>query len=163
MSVIAAYNLVDAIFIGKFVGDLGLAALASNIPAIVLFMGFSLFIGVGGSTAISRWLGEGDKEGADRILGTMMFMVLSLSVVSLLVAGFGVEWLLRLMGTSPGLIELASQYMTIHMLGGPLAIFTIAMNNVVRSEGNSRMAMMSMVAGASVNVILDPLFIHTLG
>jgi putative MATE family efflux protein len=163
MMVIAAYNLVDAIFIGRFVGDLGLAALASNIPAIVLFMGFSLFVGVGGGTAISRRLGVEDKEGANRILGTMMFMVLSLGIISLVIAGFGVNWLLRTLGTSESLLEPASQYLTIHLLGGPLAVFSIAMNNVVRSEGNSRMAMLSMVAGALVNVLLDPVFIHYFG
>ncbi|MCZ6673292.1 MAG: MATE family efflux transporter [Verrucomicrobia bacterium] len=162
MLVIAAYNMVDAIFIGRFVGEMGLAALGSNIPAIFLLMGFSLFVGVGGSTAISRTLGKEDTEGANRILGTMMFMVLCLGGVSLGLAMAGTERFLLLLGTSESVLEPASQYLTILLYGGPLSIFTVAMNNVVRSEGNARMAMLSMVTGAVVNVLLDPVFIYYL-
>lgn len=163
MLVIAAYNMVDAIFIGRFVGAEGLAALGSNIPAIIMMMGFSLFVGVGGSTAISRTLGAKDKGRANLILGTMLFMVFCLSVSSLMLAFSGAEWVLRMMGTSEVHLDLASQYLEILLFGGPLSIFSVVMNNVVRSEGNARMAMVSMVTGALVNVALDPLFIHTFG
>jgi putative MATE family efflux protein len=163
MLVIATYNMVDAIFVGRFVGPEGLAALASNIPAVILLMGFSLFVGVGGSTAISRSLGMEKQENANRILGVMLFLVLILGVVSIVLATTGTEWMLRLVGTSESLLMPASQYLSILLLGGPLSIFTVAMNNVVRSEGNARMAMISMVTGALVNVALDPLFIYYLG
>ena len=96
MMVIAAYNMVDAMFVGHFVGPDGLAALASNIPAVILMMGFSLFIGVGGSTAISRSLGMGKHEQANRIFGVMLFLVLVLGVVSVVLSISGVEWILRL-------------------------------------------------------------------
>ncbi len=163
MLVIAAYNMVDTIFVGRYVGPTGLAALASNIPVIILMMGFSLFIGVGGSTAISRALGAGDKEKAQIVFGTMIFMVLILSGASYIVYATGTEWLLRLLGTSELHIGPASQYLEILLLGGPLSIFSVVMNNLVRSEGNARTAMVSMVTGALVNVVLDPLFIHTWG
>ena len=163
MAVIAAYNMVDAMFVGHFVGPEGLAALASNIPAVILLMGFSLFIGVGGSTAISRSLGMDRQEQANHILGVMIFLVLGLSAVSVLFSLTGAQWVLRLVGTSESLLVPASQYLSILLLGGPLSIFSIAMNNTVRAEGNARMAMVSMVTGALVNVGLDPLFIHTFG
>ena len=163
MVVIAAYNMVDAMFVGHFVGPEGLAALAANIPAVILLMGFSLFIGVGGSTAISRSLGTDNPERANRILGVMMFMVMVLGVLSVLIGIFAAPWVLRLVGASESLLDPASQYLSILLLGGPLSIFSIAMNNTVRAEGNARMAMISMVTGALVNVGLDPLFIHTFG
>ena len=163
MMVIAAYNMVDAMFVGHFVGPEGLAALASNIPAVILLMGFSLFIGVGGSTAISRSLGMDKQDQANHILGVMIFLVLVLGAISLLLASTGVQWVLRLVGTSDSLLIPASQYLSILLLGGPFSIFSIAMNNTVRAEGNARMAMVSMVTGALVNVGLDPLFIYTFG
>ena len=163
MVVIAAYNMVDAIFVGRFVGNEGLAALASNIPATMLFWGCSLFIGIGGSTAISRTLGKGDAERADKILGTMMFMVMILGLSSLVIAFLGAGWVLQLFGTSPGLLEPASEYFTVFLYGAPIGAFSVAMNNVARSEGNARMAMVSMVTGSLVNVGLDPVFIYYLG
>jgi putative MATE family efflux protein len=163
MVVIAAYNLVDAIFIGRFVGDVGLAALGSNIPANVLFFGFALFIGVGGSSAISRTLGKEDREGANRILGVMLFLVICFGVVAMILGLFWATEILSLLGTSENLLEPASQYLSVYLLGGPLAMFSVAMNNTVRAEGNSRMAMVSMVSGALINVVLDPLFISTFG
>ena len=163
MLVIASYHLVDAVFIGRFVGPVGLAALASSIPSIFLLMGFSLFIGVGGGTAVSRTLGKGDMERANRILGTMLFMALVLGVVAMVLAVTGTKQLLLMTGASEQVLEPASQYLSILLLGGPLSIFTVAMNNLVRSEGNAQMAMFSMVTGAVVNVLLDPVFIYYLG
>ena len=163
MVVIAAYNMVDAIFIGRFVGADGLAALGSNIPAVILLMGFSLFVGVGGGTAISRSLGADDRKRANVVLGTMLFMVLWLSVLSITLSVFATEWILRGLGTSEVHLPMASQYLSILLLGGPFSVFTVAMNNAVRSEGNARMAMVSMVTGALVNTALDPLFIYTFG
>lgn len=163
MLVIAAYNMVDTIFVGRYVGSEGLAALASNIPVIVLMMGFSLFVGVGGSTVISRSLGAGNHAKAHVVFGTMMFMVIVLSAANYIVYATGTEWLLRLLGTSEAHLEPAAEYLEILLLGGPLSIFSVVMNNLVRSEGNARTAMVSMVTGALVNVALDPLFIHTLG
>ena len=163
MLVIAAYNMVDAIFIGRFVGADGLAALGSNIPAVILLMGFSLFVGVGGGTAISRSLGADDPNRANVVLGTMLFMVLCLSALSLFLSVFATEWILRVLGASEVHLAMASQYLSILLLGGPFSVFTVAMNNAVRSEGNARMAMVSMVTGALVNVALDPVFIHTFG
>ncbi len=163
MLVIASYHMVDAIFIGRFVGPVGLAALASSIPVIFLVMGFSLFVGLGGGTAVSRTLGMEDIEKANRILGTMLFMVILLGVMAVVLAMTGTKRLLILMGTSEANLEPASQYIGILLLGGPLSIFTVAMNNLVRSEGNARMAMFSMITGAVVNVLLDPVLIYYLG
>lgn len=163
MVAFAAYNLVDAIFVGRFVGEAGLAALGSNIPAIVLFIGFALFIGVGGSTAISRALGKADLAAAGRILGVMLFMVLGFGLVSVILSFLGAREFLKLLGTSEALIGPATEYLSAYLLGGPFAFFTVAMNNTVRAEGNARMVMVSMVTGAVINVLLDPLFIQTFG
>ncbi|MDA0348433.1 MAG: MATE family efflux transporter [Verrucomicrobia bacterium] len=163
MMVIAAYSMVDAIFVGRFVGPNGLAAIGSNIPVTILMMGFALFVGVGGSTAISRSMGMEKHKTANRILGVMLFLVLCLGVVSLGIGLSGTGWIHRLVGTSEGIMNSATGYLDILLIGGPLSIFSMSMNNVVRSEGNARMAMVSMVTGALVNVALDPLFIYTFG
>jgi len=140
MMVIAAYSMVDAIFVGRFVGPDGLAAIGSNIPATILMMGFALFVGVGGGTAISRSLGTEKHETANRILGVMLFLVLCLGVVSLLIGLTGTGWIHRLIGTSEGIMTSATDYLNILLIGGPLTIFPMSMNNAVRSEGNARMA-----------------------
>ena len=163
MLVIASYHLADAVFIGRFVGPEGLAALASSIPANFLFWGLALFIGVGGGTAVSRTLGKGDGERADRILGAMLFMGLILGVSAVVVSITATKQLLLLTGASEQSLELASQYLSLLLLGGPFTIFSVVMNNLVRSEGNAAMAMISMVTGAMLNIVLDPLFIHYLG
>lgn len=163
MVALAAYNLVDAIFVGRLVGESGLAALGSNIPAVVLFMGFALFIGVGGSTAISRALGKAEGAAANQILGVMMFMVVVFALASLVLSLFAAKEFLILLGTSQTLVEPASAYLCVYLYGGPFTLFTVALNNAVRAEGNARMAMTSMITGALVNVLLDPLFIKTFG
>lgn len=163
MSMIAAYNLVDAIFIGYFVGELGLAALAANIPPVTIFYGFCLFIGVGGNTAISRSLGRGDVDSANKVLGVMILMVFMFGFLSVLLAFIGPGWILEMFGATDVLLGPSSGYLEVFLLGGPLGFFTVAINNVARGEGNAWMAMVSMVMGALVNIALDPLFIHYLG
>lgn len=80
--VIAAYNLVDAIFVGCFVGELGLVALAANIPSIGIFFGLCLFIGVGGNSVISHSLGRGGVDSANKVFGVMILMVLVFGLLS---------------------------------------------------------------------------------
>ncbi|MDR5659604.1 MATE family efflux transporter [Serpentinicella sp. ANB-PHB4] len=159
MMVNALYNVIDRIFIGRGVGADGLAGITIGFPIMLIFMAFGMLVGVGGSALISIKLGEDNKDEAELILGNSVLM---LTVIILIFSVLGLVFLEPLLisfGASDDVLPYAKQYLTI-ILGG--AIFQgigFGMNNYIRAEGNPKIAMITMLIGAIINIILDPLFI----
>jgi putative MATE family efflux protein len=162
MLVHAVYNTVDAIFIGQWVGTSGIGAISVVLPIVIFIMAAMQTIGIGGSSIISRRMGAGDATGAGLTLGNMLLLTVLLGVAIQLVGIFALTPLLRLFGTSDALLPLTRQYFQIILLSGPLMVFSMVGTDAVRAEGNARMAMLTMVAGAVLNIILDPIFIYVL-
>ena len=163
MFVMALYNIVDTIFVGRVVGPLGIAGLTIVFPVQMLVISLGGMIGIGGASIISRALGAKDINRAERTLGNVIF---SASLVGILVTAIAIpnsSFWLQLLGTTDAILPFAKEYMDIVLIGAVFQTYVFAVNNAVRAEGNARVAMLTMVIGALANIGLDALFILKLG
>lgn len=163
MFVMALYNVVDTIFIGQIVGPLGIAGLTIVFPIQILVMGIGMMIGIGGASLISRSLGARDFEKAERTLGNAILLAVILGVPIAIVGLSNSSFWLRLIGASETILPYAKDYLNIILLGTVFRIFAMGVNQLVRAEGNARVAMISMLIGAILNILLDAVFILALG
>jgi len=163
MFVMTLYNVVDTIFIGHYVGPLGIAGLSIVFPLQMLSIGIGEMTGMGGASLISRSIGAGDVAKAERTLGNALTANIVLSVVLMVVCLAMPDFWLRLMGSSETILPYARDYMTIIVIGMLFMTFSMAMNNLIRAEGNARVPMIGMIIGAVANIILDGIFIIPLG
>jgi putative MATE family efflux protein len=163
MFVMTLYNVVDTIFIGHYVGPLGIAGLSIVFPLQMISMGIGEMTGMGGASLISRSIGAGDVAKAEKTLGNALTANIVLSVVLMVVCLAMPDFWLRLMGSSETILPYARDYMTIIFLGILFMTSSMALNNLIRSEGNARIPMIGMIIGAVTNVILDGIFIIPLG
>lgn len=163
MLVQSMYNLVDTIFVGKGVGTLALAALAVCFPIQMLLLGVGKTVGIGAASIISRRLGAGRDQEAGRIAGGS-FVLAALLGLGISAAGlFFLDDALRLFGAGENILPFGRDYLGTVLLGGTFFAVTVCSNDIARSEGNAKVAMISMFVGAGVNIVLDPVFIFALG
>ncbi len=162
MLVQASYNIVDALFIGHGVGAQGLAGTAVVFPFQLMVLAVATTGGVGAASVISRNLGSGNPERADRALGTLLTTALAFSSLAVLLLWKFMDPMLSALGTTEEIFPYAKAYLSVILLGIPLQIFGIGLNNAVRAEGRARIAMGTMLISALVNIVLDPVFIFSL-
>ncbi|WP_138203076.1 MATE family efflux transporter [Haloimpatiens lingqiaonensis] len=165
MLVNALYSIVDRAYIGHIdkIGTDALSGLTSTMPISTTIMAFGMLVGIGTSALISIKLGEKKKEEAERILGNAVFLD---GLISLIIGILGIiflDKLLILFGAGKESIPYAKTYITIILLGAPLQNIGFGINNSIRAEGNPKMAMLTMIFGALINIILDPIFIFLFG
>lgn len=163
MLVQASYNIVDAFFIGRGVGPMGLAGTAVAFPLQLFVMGIATMGGVGAASLVSRSLGAGDVDRADRALGTLVSLAVLTGIPAALLGWAFLPQLLALLGASGEIFPYARTYLGIILFGIPLQVMGVGMNNVVRAEGNARTAMITMLISAGANMVLDPVFIFGFG
>jgi len=159
MFVMTLYNVIDTIFIGHYVGPLGIAGLSIVFPFQMLSMGLGQMMGMGGASVISRLIGAGNPERAEHALGNAISSIVGLSVLLTVVGLSGTDFWLRLMGSSETILPYARDYMTIILVGTAFRTFSMASNALMRAEGNARVAMAGMIIGAVLNIIFDAAFI----
>ncbi len=159
MLVNALYNVVDRIFIGNGVGSLGIAGTTVAFPVMLIMMAFSMLIGIGANSLVSIRLGENKKEEAEVIFGNSVSLLIISSLVLTVVGLAVLDPLLKLMGASNQILPYARDYLQIILIGGVFQSLGMGMNNFIRSEGNPRIAMYTMLIGAVINTVLDPVFI----
>ncbi len=156
------YNIVDRIFVGQGVGAMALTGLSVVFPIMIIMMAFGMLIGIGSGVRISIFLGKKEFARAEQVLGNG-FVLLVITSVILTVLGFLIkEPLLVLFGASEETIGYANDYLDIILLGTMFNMVGFSLNNMIRSEGNARIAMISMLISAGTNIILDPIFIFVL-
>jgi putative MATE family efflux protein len=163
MFVMTLYNVVDTIFIGHYVGPLGIAGLSIVFPLQMLSIGIGEMTGMGGASLISRSIGAGDVPKAERTLGNALTANIALSLALMAVCLAMPDFWLRLMGSSETILPYARDYMIIIVIGMLFMTFSMALNNLIRAEGNARIPMVGMIIGAITNVILDAIFIIPMG
>ncbi len=162
MFVNSTYNLVDTIFVGRGAGTLALAGLAVSWPLQMIVIAMGMGVGIGTASIVSRSLGAGDRERAERVAVTS-FAVMGLLSVAITILGLVfLRPLLSLFGATEGVMPYAMEYMSIILLGTVFTAPAICANSVARAEGSARVAMTSMIIGAVTNVMLDPIFIFGL-
>lgn len=153
------YNIVDRIFIGQGVGALALAGLSTVFPIMLIMMGFGMLIGLGAGVRISINLGKRDLPRAEKVLGNAFILMLIVSVI-ITIIGFSIKGpMLTLFGASSQTADYANSYLNIILFGSIFNVVGFSLNNLIRSEGNAKTAMYSMMISAGTNIILDPIFI----
>lgn len=153
------YNIVDQIFIGWGVGYLGNGATNIVFPITIITLALSMMIGNGGAAYLSLKMGEGEVETAKKGVGNAVTLV---TIVSILLAVIFLIWIdpiLTLFGATDVLRPFALEYGFIIGAGLPFMMISAAINSMIRADGSPKYAMLSMVIGAIINVILDPVFI----
>ncbi|WP_342304560.1 MATE family efflux transporter [Methanolobus sp. ZRKC5] len=158
----AFYNLVDTIFVGRGLGDdsaLGIAGISIAFPIQMLMMAIAMGIGIGGASVISRTLGMGDSDKAERTLANMVTLVIISSVVFTVLGLLFIDPLLRLFGASESVLPFAKEYTKYILMGTIFFTFSAAMSNAIRAEGHAKFAMAVMLVSSVVNIVLDPIFI----
>lgn len=159
MVVMSVYNIVDRIFIGQGVGALAISGLALTFPFMILLQAFGMLIGAGAASRISINLGENNIQRAEKVLGNALTLTVLISGSVALIAFLLMDYLLILFGGTDLTIGYARDYMHIIIPGSVLSATLYGFNNIMRASGFPRKAMYTMIIGALVNVILDPLFI----
>lgn len=159
MLVNALYNIVDRMFIGYGVGELGIAAVTISFPLMIAMNAFSILVGMGANTLFSIRMGEGHRDVAERILGNAFVLLFFGPLIASILALIWLDPLLRFMGTSELLMPYARSYARIILYGSAVMSASHGLSHFIRSDGRPRMSMMAMLIGAIVNTLLDPLFI----
>jgi putative MATE family efflux protein len=159
MVVQGLYNIVDAFFVGRFIGPLGLGGTAIAFPIQMIIMGIGMTIAIGGASILSRNMGRKNYEGASLALGNMILLSLITGVVCMIGGIAAVEPLLRLFGANDVLMPYAKSFIIIILLGSPFITFSTVASSAARAEGNAKVAMNMMLIGAIINVVLNPIFI----
>lgn len=153
------YNIVDQIFIGWGVGYLGNGATNVVFPITIVALALAMMIGNGGAAFLSLKLGEGQIDTARKGVGNAVTLVVIVSIVLAAVFLIFINPILNLFGATDVLLPYALEYGYIIGIGLPFMMISGAINSMIRADGSPKFAMFSMVIGAVLNVILDPVFI----
>jgi putative MATE family efflux protein len=152
------YQIVDTIFIGRYVGSDALAAMSIMMPVQMLVMGAGGMVSVGGASLISRLIGQRDHQRAETALGNSIFFAVLFSVILTLgTVPFASLWL-HFIGVSDNVLPHAMDYFTIVMSGSVFNITGAVLLSLARAEGNARVSMVSMFIQSILNVVLDAIF-----
>ncbi len=162
MLMILIYNLADTFFIAQTNDAFQVAAVSLATPVFLIFMSVGTVFGIGGTSVISRAIGEGKLEYAKKTSSFVMWSCLATSIVISLLFLIFMDKLLFLIGASPETFDLAKNYLVIVSLGGPFVMFSTCFSNILRAEGQAKKAMVGQVLGNIINIVLDPIMILTL-
>lgn len=159
MLMVLVYNLADTFFIGQTHDALQVAAVSLATPVFLIFMAVGTMFGIGGTSVISRAMGEGKTEYAKKVCSFCMWGSVTVGVVMSACMLIFIEPILSLVGASADTWNLAKTYLMIVVCCGPFVLISNCYSNVVRTEGESAKAMMGTLIGNLLNVILDPILI----
>lgn len=161
MMINALYNLVDAYFVGGL-GTSQMGAITVAFPLGQVAVGFGLLFGNGAASYLSRLLGNGEKEEANKVASTALYSSIFAGIVIIICAVIFLRPILVQLGATESILPYAMTYARIYIISSIFNIFNVTMNNLVTSEGAVKTTMCVLMTGAVLNVILDPIFIYTL-
>ena len=155
------YNMVDRVYIGHMenVGSLALTGVGVCMPVILLVSAFAALVGMGGAPQVSIYMGKKDYKTAEKIMGNCFVFLIFISIV---LTGFLYifgEDLLLIFGASENTIGYAIDYMNIYVIGTIFVQMALGMNMFITCQGFTKISMLSVVIGAVLNIILDPILI----
>ncbi len=162
MIMMASHNVIDTIYIDRGVGMIGVAAVSIAFPVQMLAVAVAGAFGIGGGALISIALGSDELDQANRVFGNIISMVLFFSISAALLGLTLLNPMLLLFGSSDTILPYAREYMGIILYSTVFFAFAFAVNNVIRAEGNARIAMLTMILSAVLNIIFTPIFIFGL-
>ncbi|PWH84870.1 MATE family efflux transporter [Brumimicrobium oceani] len=156
------YAIIDTIYVGHFVGPEGIGAITVVLPITFLISSIGMAIGVGGSSVLSRALGNNKMKKAFKTFGNQVGMTMVLAVFFVLLGAFLTDDIIHVFGGMGDIEQPAIEYFTILLIGVPFLAWAMMSINVIRAEGYPRVAMFAMIVPAIINLILDPIFIVAL-
>lgn len=159
MLMVLIYNLADTFFIAQTHSDILVAAVSLATPVFLIFMAVGSIFGVGGTSVISRSLGQGRADYAKKVCSFCMWSCVAVGIVMSAVFLIFMDQLLALIGASADTWEPAKTYLTVVALGGPFVLLSNCYSNILRAEGQPTRAMAGQVLGNLLNVVLDPVMI----
>lgn len=161
MLINAVYNVVDRIYVGRL-GTEALAATNVVFPLFALIGAVGLTFGIGAGSYVSRLLGEGNKEKAEKTASTAIFSSVACGLLYTIAGLFFIVPILKFFGASESAMTYAVDYAKYLTMGAIFTMMNMTMNNLLRAEGSPKMAMLAMLSGAIINIVLDPIFIFAL-
>ena len=158
------YNMVDRIYIGHMPenGALALTGVGVCMPVIMIVSAFAALISMGGAPRASIFMGKGENEEAEKVLGNCFALQLVISAILTAVLLFWNRELLLMFGASENTISYANAYMNVYAVGTVFVQLTLGMNAFITAQGFAKTGMLSVLIGAVCNIILDPIFIYGL-
>ena len=159
MIMVLVYNLADTFFIGKTNNAFMVAAVSVATPAFLIFMAIGMLFGIGGTSLISRMLGEKREERAKHASSFCFWTGLCVGILSMLLMFVFATPVCRAIGASDDTVEYATTSLRIVSLGIPFLILSNSFSNIIRAEGRAKTAMSGMIIGNLANIILDPIMI----
>lgn len=155
------YNMIDRIYIGhiKDVGTTALTGVGVTLPVLMLVAAFAALVGFGGAPRAAIAMGKGDNDDAEKILGNCVCVIVLISVILTIVFSVFSTEILYAFGASDDTIVYARQYMKIYVLGTIFVQITTGLNAFITSQGFASVGMKTVMIGAGLNIVLDPLFI----
>lgn len=153
------YNITDAYFIGKFNNTQMLAAVTLAMPFTIILMALGDLFGAGGSTYISRLIGEKDLQTTKKVSSTTFYLTLITGVVFMIICLPFLNSCSKLLGANGQTLKYLNNYIGVFAIGSPFMIAFQALDQMVRSEGSSEASMIGMFISILANIVLDPLFI----
>lgn len=163
MLMVLIYNLADTFFIGQTKDALMVASVSLVTPAFLLFMAIGTVFGIGGTSVISRAMGEGRRGYAKKVCAFCMWGCVAVGIVMVILIFVFMDPILKLLGASANTMDYAKEYLSIVTIAGPFVLISNCYANIIRSEGKAGMAMIGQLGGNLLNVILDPILILGLG
>lgn len=160
MLVTSLYNVVDAMFVGRL-GTSQMGAVSIAYPIGQLIIGLGLTFGSGSASYISRLLGEKNNKQADCTASTALFTSIIVGLITIVVTMCFLDKVLTFLGATQTILPYAREFAIIYIPGSILNVINVTMNNISASEGATKISMTSMLIGAGVNVVLDPIYIYT--
>ncbi len=159
MLVSALYNIVDQLFIGQTVGELGNAATNIAFPLSTMCIALALLFGIGGASCFNLSLGRGEKEKAGFYLGNSAVMLFLCGTVLCVIAEAFLTPLLKAFGSPADVLPLAKEYVRITAVGFPFLLMTTGGGHLIRADGSPHMTMLCNLSGAVINTALDAVFV----
>lgn len=162
MMINALYNLVDAYFVGGL-GTSQMGAISIAFPIGQVVVGLGLLFGNGAASYIARLLGHGEKEKASKVASTALYSSIFVGAVIIIFIIIFLNPILKILGASESILPYAVTYTSIYVISSIFNVFNVTMNNIITREGAVKTTMYTMLTGAVLNMILDPIFIYALG
>lgn len=161
MVINALYNLVDAYFVGGL-GTSQMGAISIAFPIGQVVVGLGLLFGNGAASYLSRLLGQGEAETANRVASTALYCSIFVGAAMILCTMVFLNPILNFLGATESIMPYAQTYTSIYVIFSIFNVFNVTMNNIVTSEGAAKTTMLALLTGAVLNMILDPILIYAL-
>lgn len=162
MLAISIYHLADTIFIGRGVGSMAIAGVAVALPLLMTLNVFGHAIGIGGASIISRALGANNKQKAELTLNNLLLVIILINIIIYSFAWLKLSFFLKIFGANHEIMPYAYEYAQIALIGSFFLNILFVVMNAIRAEGNAKYPMTIQLIAATLNVILNPIFIFVM-